>query len=86
MYFWGAISWWGKSRGVVWHASDLKVCWRHTKNLCVGTVFESDGTVYRIVKSRGQGERRTISYVDHFAFPEDTPPEHNQFESNFGEV
>lgn len=86
VYFWGAISWWGKSRGVAWHASDLKVCWRHTKNLCVGTVFENDGIVFRVTESRAQGDRRTISYCEHFAFPDGTPPDHNQFETEFDEV
>ena len=86
VYFWGAISWWGKSPGVAWCASDLKVCYRHTKNLCLVTLFEDDGTVYRIVETRAQGYDRNVSYVDHFAFPEETPPEVNQFVSTYDDV
>ena len=62
VYFWGGISWWGKSPGVAWCASDMKVCFRHTKNLCLGTLFEDDGIVFRVTETRAQGERRTISY------------------------
>ena len=46
VYFWGGISWWGKTPGVAWSAADTKVLFRHTKNLCVGTLFEDDGVVF----------------------------------------
>ena len=54
------ISWWGKTPGVAWTAADNKVLFHHTKNLCVGTVFEDeddDGTpvVWRIVETRAGG-------------------------------
>ena len=74
MYFWAGICWWGKTPGVAWTAADVKVCWRHTKNLCVGTLFEDDGVVYRIVETRAGGEDRNVSYVDHFQFPDEVLP------------
>ena len=40
MYFWGGIYWWFKTKGVAWTASDQKVKFKHTKNICVVTVFE----------------------------------------------
>ena len=86
VYFWGGISWWGKTPGVAWTAADIKVLYRHTKNLCMGTVFEDEGTVYRIVETRAAGDARTISYVDHFRFPNTIPPMNNWFESEFDEV
>ena len=86
VYFWGAISWWGKSPGIAWHAADLKVCFRHTKNLCASTLFESDGTVFRITETRAQGDNNHVSYCDHFAFPDEDPPQCNQFESYFDDV
>lgn len=86
VYFWGGISWWGKSPGVAWCASDMKVCFRHTKNICLGTLFENDGIVFRVTETRAQGERRTISYCNHFDFPDDDPPACSQFESSYGEV
>ena len=86
MYFWGAISWWGKSPGVEWHAADLKVCWRHTKNLCVGTLFEDEGTVYRITQTRAQAGDGNVSYCNHFDSPDETPPDCEQFVSTQEDV
>jgi len=91
VYFWGGINWWGKTPGVAWTAADNKVLFRHTKNLCVGTVFEDeddDGNscVYRIVETRAQAEDNNVSYVPHFRFPDTTPPQANWFVSSYGEV
>ena len=91
VYFWGGISWWVKTPGVAWTAADNKVLFRHTKNLCVGTVFEDeddDGNacVFRIVETRAQGDDRTVSYVPHFLYPETTPPEDQWFASTYAEV
>ena len=91
VYFWGGISWWVKTPGVAWTATDNKVLYRHTKNLCVGTVFEEeddDGNpcVFRIVETRAQGADNHVSYVPHFAFPDTTPPENQWIMSTYGEV
>ena len=87
VYFWGAISWWGKSPGVAWHASDMKVCYRHTKNLCHGTLFADEGIVYRITETRAQGTNRYVSYCEHFRFPDADPVnDADQFESKHDEV
>ena len=86
VYFWGGISWWGKTPGVAWTASDFKVCWKHTKNLCVGTLFEDEGVVYRIVQTRAAAADNTVSYVDHFAFPDDIPEEEHWEYSSQAEV
>ena len=84
--FWGSISWWGKTPGVVWTAADSKVCFRHTKNLYVGTLFEDDGVVYRVVETRAAAGDGNLSYVDHFPFPEDTPTQAEWFVSTHDEV
>ena len=91
VYFWAAICWWGKTPGVAWTAADNKVLFRHTKNLCVGTVFEDeddngDPCVYRIVETRAQAEDGNVSYVPHFAFPDTTPPQNQWLVSTYGEV
>ena len=39
VYFWGGISWDAKTPGVAWTAADIKVSYKHTKNLCVDTLF-----------------------------------------------
>ena len=52
----------------------MKVCWRHTKNVCVGTLFEDDGVVYRVVESRAGGDDRNVHYVDHFEYPDEDLP------------
>ena len=82
VYFWGGISWWVKTPGVAWTAADNKVLYRHTKNLCVGTVFEDEDDngapcVFRIMETRAGGNDRNVSYVDHFQFPDTTPPENS---------
>ena len=86
VYFWAGISWWGKTPGVAWTASDIKVTYRHTKNICMGTVFEDEGVVYRVVETRAQGDNDNVSYVDHFRFPDHTPPIRYQHESYYHEV
>ena len=66
--------------GIAWTAADNKVLYRHTKNLCVGTVFEDEDDagnpcVFRIVQTRAQATNDTVSYVPHFEYPDTTPPE-----------
>ena len=91
VYFWAGICWWGKTPGVAWTASDNKVLFRHTKNLCVGTIFEEEDDqgnpcVYRIVESRAGGTDNNVSYVPHFTYPDTTPPECDWYVSSFEEV
>ena len=93
VYFWAGISWWCKTAGIAWTAEDNKVLFRHTKNLCVGTVFEDeDGNgqpcVFHIVQTRAASDDGNVSYVRHFDFPDTTPPENDGhwFSSTFGEV
>lgn len=91
VYFWGGINWWIKTPGIAWTAADNKVLFRHTKNLCVGTVFEDedeDGNscVYRIVETRAQAADGNVSYVPHFVYPDTTPPENCWFVSGYDEV
>ena len=79
MYFWGGISWWGKTPGVAWTAADNKPIFRHTKNVCVGTLFEDDDddgnpVVWRVVESRAGGTDDYVWYVNHFDFPDEDPP------------
>ena len=80
VYFWGGICWWCKTPGVAWCASDLKVTFRHTKNICHGTVFEEEDDddnpcVYRVVETLAAGDDNNVSYVAHFAFPDADPPQ-----------
>ena len=92
VYFWGGISWLGKTPGVAWTASDMKVLFRHTKNLCMGTLFQDedeDGRpcVYRITETRAGGTQHDrVSYCKHFDFPDSIPPNAHQFESDYAEV
>ena len=93
VYFWGGICWWGKTIGVAWTASDLKVVFKHTKNLCVGTLFEDidDDTgepiVFRITETRSGGTDNYVWYVNHFDFPDEDPPPGDDWEhSSFKEV
>ena len=56
----------------------MKVLFRHTKNLCVGTVFEEeddDGNpcVYRVVETRAQHPDGLVGYVKHFEYPDEIP-------------
>ena len=80
VYFWGGISWWGKTPGVAWTAADNAVPFRHTKNLCVGTLFADvdddtgEEVVFRIVETRSGGTDNLIWYVPHFDFPDADPP------------
>ena len=69
----------------------MKVTFRHTKNLCVGTVFEDeddngDPCVFRIVQTRAASEDGTVSYVPHFDYPDEIPPEDVWLYSSYGEV
>ena len=75
VYFWAAICYFGKSQGVAWCASDQKVVYRHTKNLCLGTLFEDEGEVFRVVQTRAASGSNRVSYVRHFDFPDSNPPE-----------
>ena len=80
-----------KTPGVAWCVSDLKVTFRHTKNICHGTVFEeedADGNpcVYRVVETRAAGDDNNVSYVPHFAFPDADPPQEEWLMSTFKEV
>ena len=66
---------------------------RHTKNICVGTLFEEedengDPCVYRVVESRAGGENRNVCYVKHFDWPDHNPTQEETvwFESEFDEV
>ena len=88
VYFWAVISYLGKSQGVAWCASDQKVVYRHTKNLCLGTLFEDDGEVFRVVQTRAASGRSRVSYVRHFDFPDSNPPEdpRHWMESYYKEV
>ena len=91
VYFWAGISWWGKTPGVAWTAEDTRVLFRHTKNLCVGTVFEDEdddgnAVVFRVVQTRAQNEDGHVCYVEHFDFPDEIPPERFWHESEFSEV
>ena len=87
VYFWGGICWHGKSAGVAWTASDMKVCFRHTKNLCVGTLFEDDGVVFRVVETRAANGNNKVVYCDHFRYPdEELPADARTYESWHHEV
>ena len=92
VYFWGGISWWFKTKGVAWTASDNKVKFRHTKNLCVGTVFEDidddtgDAIVFRITETRSGGDDNLVWYCRHFDFPNEDPPPEQCERSSYGEV
>ena len=91
VYFWAGISWYCKTRGIMWTAADIKVTFKHIKNLCCGTLFEDeddDGNpcVFRIVQTRAAGDDNHVSYVPHFQFPDHTPPEADWFVSSYKEV
>ena len=91
VYFWAGISWFCKTRGIAWTAADSKVVYKHTKNLCVGTVFrdeDDDGNpcVFRVVQTRAGGDDNYVSYVPHFEFPDTTPPEDDWLYSRHSEV
>ena len=91
VYFWAAICWFGKSAGVAWTASDMKVLFKHTKNLCLGTLFmdtddQGNPQVFRVVETRAAGNDRNVCYVNHFDFPDTTPPQNRWHQSTYGEV
>ena len=91
VYFWAGLSWFGKTPGFAWTAVDIKVIFRHTKNLCFDTVFldeDDDGNpcVFRVVQTRAAGDDNYVSYVPHFEFPDSTPPEAEWSYSKHSEV
>ena len=92
VYFWGGICWWFKTKGVAWTASDCKVLFKHTKNLCVGTVFEDvdddtgESIVFRITETRSGGTDSHVWYVPHFDFPDEDPPRTEWEHSTYDEV
>ena len=89
VYLWAGISYYGKTKAVLWTASQAKkVVWRHTKHICKGTVFECDeGIVWRVVESKSvkDGED-VVSYVNHFENPDCDPPIEESEWSSYGEV
>ena len=53
----------------------------------MGTLFESDGIVFRVVETRAASENGNVSYVDHFQYPDETLPADAQiWESGHDEV
>jgi len=92
VYFWGGLSWYGKTPGVAWTASDNKVIFKHTRNLCVGTLFADvdDDTgeeiIFRVTETRAGGDDSFVWYVPHFAFPEEDPPRAEWEHSTYREV
>ena len=75
---------------MVWTASDNEVMFRHTKNICVGTLFEDkdwddhgNAMVCRVTETRSGGDDTHVYYVPHFDYPDTTPHkdewEHNSF-------
>ena len=77
---------------MAWTAADNQVHYRHTTNLCVGTVFEDvdDATgekiVFRVVETRAGGNDRYVWYVPHFDFPDQDPPRAEWEHSSYDEV
>ena len=63
----------------------MKVVYRHTKNICVGTLFEDEGVVYRVVESRSGGDDDNVAYVEHFQHPDEDPVD-GWYTSTFAEV
>ena len=64
-----------------------KVIFRHTKNLCAGTLFEEDGIVWRVVESKSKKDgEEVVSYCDHFEHPDEDPPIDETEYSEFKEV
>ena len=94
VYFWAGICWHAKTKGVAWTASDNKVLFRHTKNICVGTLFEDkdwddngNPMVCRVTETRSGGTDNHVYYVPHFEYPDTTPPDDVwEHSSLFGEV
>ena len=53
----------------------------------MGTLFESDGIVFRVVQTRAAAENGHVSYVNHFQYPDETFPADAQiWESGHDEV
>jgi len=72
VYTWGGISWHCKTALHTWLASEATACiWRHTKRICVGTVFEDEGVVWRVTESRHREREEglrgdVVRYCNHF--------------------
>ena len=64
VYFWGGISWYGKTPGEAWTAADNAVVFRHTKNLCVGTLFEDEDDATRYAMMLEDQEAATMDVVE----------------------
>ena len=62
------------------------MCYKHTKNLCQGTLFEDEGTVYRITQTRSMSDNGRVCYCNHFDYPDADPPERFQHYSRYSEV
>ena len=90
VYTWGGISWHGKTALNAWTASEATACiWRHTKHICVGTVFKDDDIVWRVTESRHREQEYegwVVRYCDHFA-NEDADPARDECQvSSYAEV
>ena len=88
VYCWGAISVHGKSSLVVWTAKKSKeVLHRHTKHICVGTVFQEGDVVWRVVETKAikDGEE-VVSYCNHFKHPDEDPHIDKSEYSSYSEV
>ena len=67
---------------------------RHTKNICVGTLFvdywdddhNEEEVIWRVIESRSGGRDGYVWYVDHVAYPDETPPRAEWEHSSFDEV
>ena len=76
----------------MWTASDNKVIFKHTRNLCVDTLFADvdDDTgeeiIFHVTETRSGGDDSFVWYVSHFAFPEEDPPRAEWEHSTYGEV
>ena len=77
---------------MAWTAADLKVTFKHTKNLCRGTLFadwdddRNEEVVWRITETRAGGNDRLVHYCDHFAYPDEDPPRNVWERSSYKEV
>ena len=79
-----------------WTAVDIKVSYRHTRNLYFDTLFQDeddDGRpcIFRVVdlvqtRVAGDDNYNYVSYVPHFRYPDSTPPESEWLFSRHSEV
>ena len=75
----------------MWTSADIQVTFRHTKIFCHDTVFldeddEGQPCVYRVVETSAAGNDNHVSYVPHFDFPDEDPPQCEWFVSIYEEV